>query len=101
MQSAVVRFGCALWMVVTLAVSSSEQSGATSRADAAPQVVASELIYAAQNAGTIHVYDVDHHHAEVQGISLFSCCADARGLAVAVPPLRLSVLYRQGSQGHA
>ena len=100
MQSAVVRFGCALWMVVTLAVSSSEQSGATSRADTAPQVVASELIYAAQNEGTIDVYDVDHHHAEVKVISLFSCCADVRGITAAVPTQRLYVMYNRDSQGH-
>ena len=100
MQSAVVRFGCALWMVVTLAVSSSEQSGATSRADAAPQVVASELIYAAQNDGTIHVYDIDQHHAEVKVIRLFSCCADVRGITAAVPTRRLYVMYNRDSEGH-
>src|ERR1700704_5158056 len=97
MQFVAVRLGCALWMVVTLGVSSSDQSGApsgtTSKADTATQIVASELIYAAQNDGTIHVYDVDHHHAEVAVIRLFSCCADVRGITAAVPTHRLYVMY--------
>ena len=104
MQSVGVRLGCALWMVVTLAVSSSDQSGApsgtTSTADTAPQVVASALIYAAQSDGTIHVYDIDHHHAEVKVIRLFSCCADVRGITAAVPTRRLYVMYNRDSQGH-
>jgi hypothetical protein len=104
MQSVGVRLGCALWMVVTLAVSGSDQSGApsgtTSTADTAPQVVASALIYAAQSDGTIHVYDIDHHHAEVKVIRLFSCCADVRGITAAVPTRRLYVMYNRDSQGH-
>src|SRR5712691_7036665 len=91
-------------MVVTLAVSLGDQSaalsGTTARADTASQVVASELIYAAQNDGTIHVYDVDHHHAEVKVIRLFSCCADVRGITAAVPTHRLYVMYNRDSQGH-
>src|SRR5436309_7999334 len=104
MQSMGVRLGCALWMVVTLAVSGSDQSGApsgtTSTADTAPQVVASALIYAAQSDGTIHVYDIDHHHAEVKVIRLFSCCADVRGVTAAVPTHRLYVMYNRDSEGH-
>jgi hypothetical protein len=104
MQSLAVRLGCALCMVVILAVASSDQGGAASatasKADTAPQVVASELIYAAQNDGTIHVYDVDDHHAEVKVIRLFSCCADVRGITAAVPTHRLYVMYNRDSQGH-
>jgi hypothetical protein len=100
MQSVAVRLGCAFWMVVTLAVSGSDQSGATSNVDTAPQVVASALIYAAQSDGTIHVYDIDHHHAEVKVIRLFSCCADVRGITAAVPTRRLYVMYNRDSQGH-
>ena len=104
MQSLAVRLGCALWMVVILAVSGSDQSGAASstfrKADTAPQGVASELIYAAQNDGTIHVYDIDHHHDEVKVIRLFSCCADVRGITAAVPTHRLYVMYNRDSQGH-
>src|SRR5215471_1523075 len=104
MQSVAVRLGCALWMVVVLAVSGSDQSsavsGTTSKALTAPQVVASELIYAAQNDGTIHVYDIDDHHAQVKVIRLFSCCADVRGIAAAVPTHRLYVMYNLDNQGH-
>jgi hypothetical protein len=104
MQSVAVRLGCALWMVMILAVSSSGQSsaasGTTSKADTAPQVVASNLIYAAQNDGTIHVYDIDNHHAEVKVIRLFSCCADVRGITGAVSTHRLYVMYNRDSQGH-
>ena len=99
-----MRLGCALWMVVILAVSSCGQSGAadgaTSTGDTAPQIAASHLIYAAQNDGTIHVYDIDHDHAEVKVISLFSCCADVRGITAAVSPPRLYVMYNRNSQGH-
>jgi hypothetical protein len=104
MQSLAVRLGRALWMAVILAVASSDlsgaASGATSKADIAPQVVASQLIYAAQNDGTIHVYDIDDHHAEVKVIRLFSCCADVRGIAAAVPTQRLYVMYNRDSEGH-
>jgi DNA-binding beta-propeller fold protein YncE len=59
-----------------------------------------ELMYAAQNDGTIHVYDIDDHHAEVKVIGVFSCCADVRGIAAAVPTHRLYVMYNRDSQGH-
>jgi hypothetical protein len=104
MQSVAVRLGCALSMVVILAISDSDQSraasGTTSKADTASQDVASELIYAAQNDGTIHVYDIDDHHAEVKVIRLVSCCADVRGITAAVPTHRLYVMYNRDSQGH-
>src|SRR6267143_5020799 len=104
MQSVAVRLGCALWMVMILAVSSSHQSsaasGTSSKADTALQVVVSTLIYAAQNDGTIHVYDIDNHHVEVKVIRLFSCCADVRGITAAVPTHRLYVMYNRDSQGH-
>jgi len=104
MQCVALRLGCALWIAMLLAVSSSHQSsaasGTTNKADTATQIVASELIYAAQNDGTIHVYDVDQHHAEVTVIRAFSCCADVRGITAAVPTHRLYVMYNRDSQGH-
>src|SRR5438552_3016364 len=100
----VAVLGCGLCMLVILAVSGFDQrgapSGTTSKADTAPQVGASDLIYAAQNDGTIHVYDIDKHHAEVKLIRLFSCCADVRGITAAVPTQRLYVMYNRESQGH-
>jgi hypothetical protein len=60
----------------------------------------SELIYAAQSDGTIHVYDINDHHAEVKVIGVFRCCADVRGIAAAGPTHRLYVMYNRDSQGH-
>ena len=104
MQSALARLGCALCMALVLAVSSSGQSGAASgllgRADPAGQVAVSSLIYAAQDDGTIHVYDIADHHAEVKVIRVFDCCADMRGITAAVPTHRMHLMYNRDSQGH-
>ena len=88
----------ALWVAVILAVSTSGQSGAASAITSS--VAGSHLIYAAQNDGTIHVYDIDQHHAQVNVISVFSCCADVRGIAAAAPTGRLYVMYNQNDEGH-
>src|SRR5437762_7361647 len=104
MRSVVMRVGTALCMLVMLAVSDPVQRGGVSanqtHADIASQVVASELIYAAQNDGTIHVYDIDDHHRQVKVISVFSCCADVRGITAAVPTHQLYVMYNRDNQGH-
>jgi hypothetical protein len=60
----------------------------------------SHLIYAAQGDGTIHVYEIDNHHAEVKVISAFVCCGDVRGIAAAAPTHRLFVMYNRDNQGH-
>ena len=103
MRSLTARLGRALCMGVILVVIGSGQSVAsetTPQANPAPPVVASHLIYAAQDDGTLHVYDVDHQHLEVQVIRLFNCCADVRGITAAVPTHRLYVMYNQDNQGH-
>jgi DNA-binding beta-propeller fold protein YncE len=79
-------------MVATLAVAGGSASTA--------QGGTSKRIYAAQNDGTIRVYDTDDHHAEVQVIRAFACCADVRGITAAVPTHRLHVMYNRDSQGH-
>ena len=61
--------------------------------------VDSRRIYAAQNDGTIHVYNIDDHHAEVKVIRVFGCCADVRGIAAAVVTHRLYVMYNRDKQG--
>jgi DNA-binding beta-propeller fold protein YncE len=90
--------------VLILAASAADQAraagGAATQADSAQQDVASELIYAAQNDGTLHVYDINDQHAELKVIRLFSCCADVRGIAAAVPTHRLYVMYNRDSEGH-
>jgi hypothetical protein len=85
-----VRLGYALWLVLILTASRSDQSSAASQG----------LIYAAQNDGTIHIYNIEDNHAEVKVIGVFRCCADVRGIAAAAPTHRLYVMYNRESQGH-
>jgi hypothetical protein len=93
LRSVAVRLACAL---LTVSVASSPLVSV----GAAQQGTASSLIYAAQDDGTIHVYDIDNHHAEVKEIRLFSCCADVRGITAAAPTHRLYVMYNRDRQGH-
>lgn len=58
------------------------------------------LIYAAQNDGTVHVYDIDAGHSLLRAIRVFACCADVRGAAAAAPTHRFYVMYNRGSEGH-
>jgi DNA-binding beta-propeller fold protein YncE len=78
----------------------SDQSLAAHGAVPEAQVVTSRLIYAAQNDGTIHVYDIDDQHAEVKIINVFTCCGDVRGITAAAPTHRVYVMYVQNKQGH-
>ena len=57
------------------------------------------LIYAAQNDGTVHVYDVEDGHRLLRTIPVFACCADVRGAAAAVPTHRLYVMYNRDNEG--
>jgi Malectin domain/Lactonase, 7-bladed beta-propeller len=57
-------------------------------------------IYAAQDDGTIHVYDISHSHTLVKTISFFSGACDTRGIAAAAPTHRLYVMYNVPDQGH-
>ena len=68
-----------------------------SSAQAAP---ISHLIYAAQDDGTIHVYDIDNQHTELKVLTAFGCCVDVRGIAAAAPTHRLYVMYNRDNQGH-
>jgi DNA-binding beta-propeller fold protein YncE len=100
-----MRLGRALWVGAALVVSTCGQAapppGTASNASPPPTpVVTTHLIYAAQDDGTLHVYDIDHHHAELKVIRLFGCCADVRGIAAAAPTHRLYVMYNQNNQGH-
>jgi DNA-binding beta-propeller fold protein YncE len=93
MQPVAARLGFALWLTLGLAVSSPAPGGLA-------QAVSARLIYAAQDDGTLHVYDIDRQHAEVKVIRLFNCCADMRGITAAAPTHRLYVMYNQNDQGH-
>jgi DNA-binding beta-propeller fold protein YncE len=59
-----------------------------------------QFMYAAQNDGTIHVYDISQSHRLVKVIRVFSCCADVRGAAAAAPTHRFYVMYNRASHGH-
>ena len=58
------------------------------------------LIYAAQDDGTIPVYDIDRAHRPVGTIPLTSCCVDVRGATAAAPTHRLYVMYNRDGHGH-
>jgi len=83
-----------------LVVSTCGQSSPTGGGSDTTDTKTSHLIYAAQDDGTVHMYDIDHQHAEVKVLRAFACCADARGIAAAVPTHRLFVMYNQDNKGH-
>ncbi|HEY0580615.1 MAG TPA: hypothetical protein VGE94_00430 [Chloroflexota bacterium] len=96
MQSLAVRLGCALIIMAVTGLGQGDQGYLF----AAAQGGVTQLMYAAQDDGTIHVYDIGNRHAEVQVIRVFGCCADVRGITAAVPPQRLYVMYNRDNQGH-
>lgn len=59
-----------------------------------------QYIYAAQDDGTIHVYDIAHGHRQVKVIQAFASGVDVRGAAVAAPTHRFYVMYNAHSHGH-
>jgi DNA-binding beta-propeller fold protein YncE len=87
MRSVAVGLGCVLGLWLILGLPGSEST-------------TSELIYAAQGDGTLHVYDINEHHTQLKTISIFSCCADVRGIAAAAPTHRLYVMYNRDGKGH-
>lgn len=101
MKSRAILTGIALLLFVAslpLGACSPAQSNS-----AAPQVsngLSGQFIYAAQDDGTLHVYDINHAHRLVKVIRVFSCCADVRGATAAAPTHRFYVMYNQASRGH-
>lgn len=59
-----------------------------------------EFIYAAQDDGTIHVYDMNRGHRLVDIIRVFPCCADVRGATAGAPTNRFYIMYNRNNQGH-
>ena len=80
--------------------STSRGSGVGASAASRPTTRVQHLIYAAQDDGTLHVYDIDAGHRLVRTIPVFACCGDVRGAAVAVPTHRFYVIYNRGDEGH-
>ncbi len=59
-----------------------------------------QFIYAAQDDGTVRVYDINSTHAWVKTLSVFPGLCDARGIAVAAPTHRLYTMFNSPGQGH-
>src|ERR1700716_437134 len=59
-----------------------------------------QFIYAAQDDGTVHVYDINKAHAPVKTINVFPGNCDSRGIAVATPTHRLYMMFNSNMQGH-
>ncbi len=67
---------------------------------ATPTTTVQRLIYAAQDDGTVDVYDIDAGHRLVHTIPVFACCADVRGAAAAASTHRFYVMYNRDNEGH-
>ena len=80
--------------------STSRGSSGAGASTAATATTVRHLIYAAQDDGTVHVYDIDAGHRLVRTIRVFACCGDVRGAAAAAPTHRFYVMYNRGNEGH-
>jgi WD40 repeat protein len=89
-----ITFGLLFVLTSSFATSS---FAASSRAQAAQN---GAFIYAAQDDGTIHVYDINNAHHLVKTIRVFTGTADVRGATAAAPTHRFYVMYNQNSHGH-
>lgn len=58
------------------------------------------FVYAAQDDGTVRVYDINGAHALVKTLIFFAGRCDVRGLAVAAPTHRLYMMFNSSGQGH-
>lgn len=96
MLSCVLRLMCALGASAALTTSAFAQTDAPSN----PPAADAHLIYAAQDDGTLHIYDIGADHAEVQVLRVFNCCADVRGITASAPTHRVYVMYNRDKQGH-
>ena len=61
---------------------------------------AAQYIYAAQDDGTIRVYNINNAHALVKTLTFFAGQCDARGIAAATPTHRIYTMFNSGGQGH-
>jgi DNA-binding beta-propeller fold protein YncE len=89
-------------LAISFIVSACSQSPAQSQTSVTgtPADISGQFIYAAQDDGTIHVYDINHAHHLVKTIRVFSCCADIRGATAAAPTHRFYVMYNKNNKGH-
>jgi DNA-binding beta-propeller fold protein YncE len=59
-----------------------------------------QFIYAAQDDGTIHVYDINHSHGAVKTNRVFSPSGDVRGACASAATHRFYVMYNLNSTGY-
>jgi DNA-binding beta-propeller fold protein YncE len=93
------RFGLRARALYAVAAAVLINAGCGSARPAGPSGAVRHVIYAAQDDGTVHVYDIDSGHRLVRTISVFPCCGDVRGAAVAVPTHRFYVMYNRDNEG--
>ena len=89
-----ITFGL-LFVLVSSFATNSFAAGARSQA-----AVNGEFIYAAQDDGTIRVYNINNAHSLVKIFRVFTGTADVRGATAAAPTHRFYVMYNQNSHGH-
>ena len=78
------------------ALSGSDTVAITASAASPP----AQYVYAAQDDGTIHVYNINSAHAPVKTLTFFAGKCDARGIAAATPTHRIYTMFNSGGQGH-
>ncbi|HEV3353308.1 MAG TPA: hypothetical protein VG076_10310 [Acidimicrobiales bacterium] len=86
-----------LAIVIAVVVTTVAGCGSSSHRTQATPV--RHLVYAAQDDGTIHVYDMNDRHRLVRTIPVFACCADVRGATAAAPTHRFYVMYNRDNEG--
>jgi 6-phosphogluconolactonase (cycloisomerase 2 family) len=59
-----------------------------------------QFVYAAQDDGTVHVYDINHSHTLTKTIRVFTNTADIRGVCASAATHRFYVMYNLNSQGY-
>lgn len=90
-----------MWVAMLLVFTGCVVTSACTATDAAASAASpvNHLIYAAQDDGTLHVYNIDQAHRQIAIFRVFSCCADVRGITAAAPAHRLYIMYNQNNQG--
>ena len=86
------------WGVARYAMGNGASPGVILGRSGAP--ASGQYIYAAQDDGTIHVYDIAHGHRAVKVIRAFASGVDVRGAAAAAPTHRFYVMYNDHGHGH-
>jgi hypothetical protein len=74
--------------------------GADGAAEAGSGGQSRQLLYAALNDGTVHVYDINDGHREVKSLTAATGITEARGMCASANPGALYVSYKATDGGH-